>query len=77
MLSLVLVLNSVIYIEKSLRVKNKTFLYIQSYLEKDSLISAQYPLPDNTEDFLRLVKDFDARVVVFLCQLKDIESVNT
>lgn len=49
--------------------------FIQSYLEKDSLISAQYPLPDNTEDFLRLVKDFDARVVVFLCPLKDIESV--
>nr|XP_034319444.1 receptor-type tyrosine-protein phosphatase alpha-like [Crassostrea gigas] len=47
---------------------------LQSYLEKDSLISAQYPLPDNTEDFLRLIKDFDARVVVFLCPLKDIES---
>uniref|UniRef100_K1QVP4 Receptor-type tyrosine-protein phosphatase epsilon n=1 Tax=Magallana gigas TaxID=29159 RepID=K1QVP4_MAGGI len=49
---------------------------LQSYLEKDSLISAQYPLPDNTEDFLRLVKDFDARVVVFLCPLKDIESTS-
>lgn len=47
---------------------------IQSYLEKESLISAQYPLPDTTEDFLRLVKDFDARVVVFLGPLKDIES---
>ncbi|XP_065938486.1 receptor-type tyrosine-protein phosphatase alpha [Magallana gigas] len=49
---------------------------LQSFLEKDSLISAQYPLPDNTEDFLRLVKDFDARVVVFLCPLKDIESTS-
>uniref|UniRef100_A0A8W8NU40 Receptor-type tyrosine-protein phosphatase kappa n=1 Tax=Magallana gigas TaxID=29159 RepID=A0A8W8NU40_MAGGI len=49
---------------------------LQSYLEKDSLISAQYPLPDNTEDFLRLIKDFDARVVVFLCPLKDIESTS-
>ncbi|XP_052694743.1 receptor-type tyrosine-protein phosphatase alpha-like [Crassostrea angulata] len=49
---------------------------LQSFLEKDSLISAQYPLPDNTEDFLRLIKDFDARVVVFLCPLKDIESTS-
>uniref|UniRef100_K1RGD7 Receptor-type tyrosine-protein phosphatase U n=1 Tax=Magallana gigas TaxID=29159 RepID=K1RGD7_MAGGI len=49
---------------------------IQSYLEKESLISAQYPLSDNTEDFLRLIKDFDARVVVFLCPLKDIESTS-
>uniref|UniRef100_A0A8W8NS85 protein-tyrosine-phosphatase n=1 Tax=Magallana gigas TaxID=29159 RepID=A0A8W8NS85_MAGGI len=49
---------------------------IQSYLEKDPLISAQYPLSDNTKDFLRLIKDFDARVVVFLCPLKDIESVS-
>ncbi|XP_065941091.1 receptor-type tyrosine-protein phosphatase epsilon [Magallana gigas] len=49
---------------------------IQSYLEKESLISAQYPLSDNTEGFLRLIKDFDARVVVFLCPLKDIESTS-
>uniref|UniRef100_A0A8W8NTJ8 Receptor-type tyrosine-protein phosphatase kappa n=1 Tax=Magallana gigas TaxID=29159 RepID=A0A8W8NTJ8_MAGGI len=46
----------------------------ESYLEKDSLISAQFPLTDNTEDFLRLIKDFDGRVLVFLCPLKDIES---
>lgn len=52
------------------------FIYfLQSYLEKDSLMSVQYPLPDNTEDFLRLIKDFDARVVVFLCPLEDIDSV--
>nr|XP_034321714.1 receptor-type tyrosine-protein phosphatase alpha-like [Crassostrea gigas] len=51
-------------------------VFIQSYLEKDSLISAQYPLPDNTEDFLRLIKDFDASVVVFLCPLEDIESTS-
>ncbi|XP_052694681.1 receptor-type tyrosine-protein phosphatase epsilon-like [Crassostrea angulata] len=50
---------------------------IQSFLEKDSLISAQYPLPDNTEDFLRLIKDFDARVVVFLCPLEDIDIEST
>nr|XP_034321698.1 receptor-type tyrosine-protein phosphatase epsilon isoform X3 [Crassostrea gigas] len=49
-------------------------ILLQSYLETDSLISAQYPLPDNTEDFLRLVNDFDARVVVFLCPLEDIDS---
>ncbi|XP_061170694.1 receptor-type tyrosine-protein phosphatase epsilon-like [Saccostrea echinata] len=47
---------------------------LQSFTENDSLISAQYPLPDYTEDFLRLVKDFDVNVVVFLCPLKDLKS---
>ncbi|XP_062607646.1 receptor-type tyrosine-protein phosphatase T-like, partial [Saccostrea cucullata] len=47
---------------------------LQSYTENDSLISAQYPLPDFTEDFLRLIRDFDARVVVFMCPLKDLKS---
>ncbi|XP_061170765.1 receptor-type tyrosine-protein phosphatase alpha-like [Saccostrea echinata] len=47
---------------------------LQSFKENDSLISAQYPLPDYTEDFLRLIRDFDARVVVFMCPLKDLKS---
>ncbi|XP_061170712.1 receptor-type tyrosine-protein phosphatase alpha-like [Saccostrea echinata] len=47
---------------------------LQSFTENDSMISAQYPLPDYTEDFLRLIRDFDARVVVFLSPLKEIKS---
>ena len=50
-------------------------LSLKSFLEKDCLISAQYPLPDYSEDLLRLVRDFDARVVVFLCPIKDLASV--
>uniref|UniRef100_K1PK35 Receptor-type tyrosine-protein phosphatase U n=1 Tax=Magallana gigas TaxID=29159 RepID=K1PK35_MAGGI len=46
----------------------------ESYLEMDSLISAQYPIPDNTEDFLRLIYDYGASVVVFLGPINDIES---
>lgn len=41
----------------------------------DSLISAQYPIPDNTEDFLSLIYDYYASVVVFLGPINDIESV--
>uniref|UniRef100_A0A8W8NVN9 protein-tyrosine-phosphatase n=1 Tax=Magallana gigas TaxID=29159 RepID=A0A8W8NVN9_MAGGI len=59
---------------RTMRKDRMNMIQGDSYLEKDSLISAQYPLPDNTEDFLRLIKDFDARVVVFLCPLEDIES---
>ncbi|XP_061170764.1 receptor-type tyrosine-protein phosphatase alpha-like [Saccostrea echinata] len=47
---------------------------LQSFTEKDSLISAQYPLPDYTEDFLRLISDFDARVVVFMCPIRELKS---
>ncbi|XP_062618451.1 receptor-type tyrosine-protein phosphatase epsilon-like, partial [Saccostrea cucullata] len=47
---------------------------LQSFTENDSLISAQYPLPDYTEDFIRLIRDFDARVVVFLGPFKEIKS---
>ncbi|XP_061170697.1 receptor-type tyrosine-protein phosphatase alpha-like [Saccostrea echinata] len=47
---------------------------LQSFTENDCLISAQYPLPDYTEDLLRLIRDFDARVVVFLGLLKEIKS---
>ncbi|XP_061170688.1 receptor-type tyrosine-protein phosphatase mu-like [Saccostrea echinata] len=47
---------------------------LQSFTETDSLISAQYPLPDYTVDFLRLIRDFDARVVVFMSPLKDLKS---
>ena len=39
------------------------------------MISAQYPLPDYTVDFLRLARDFNAGIVVFLGPLKDIDSV--
>ncbi|XP_056002460.1 receptor-type tyrosine-protein phosphatase alpha-like isoform X2 [Ostrea edulis] len=46
----------------------------QTFTANDLLISAQYPLPDYTEDFLRLVKEFDARVVVFMCPLKGLKS---
>ncbi|XP_056002462.1 receptor-type tyrosine-protein phosphatase alpha-like isoform X2 [Ostrea edulis] len=46
----------------------------QTFTANDLLISAQYPLPDYSEDFLKLVKDFDARVVVFMCPLKDLKS---
>ncbi|XP_061185153.1 receptor-type tyrosine-protein phosphatase epsilon-like [Saccostrea echinata] len=49
---------------------------LQSFTENDSLISAQYPLPDYTEDFLRLIRDFDARVVVFMCPIKDLKSTS-
>ncbi|XP_062567726.1 receptor-type tyrosine-protein phosphatase epsilon-like [Saccostrea cucullata] len=49
---------------------------LQSFTENDSLISAQYPLPDYTEDFLRLIGDFDARVVVFMCPIKDLKSTS-
>ncbi|XP_062573671.1 receptor-type tyrosine-protein phosphatase alpha-like [Saccostrea cucullata] len=49
-------------------------VFLQSLTENDSLISAQYPLPDFTEEFLRLIRDFDARVVVFLGPLKEIKS---
>ena len=48
---------------------------IKSFLEKDCLISAQYPLPEYSEDLLRLVRDFNARIVVFLCPIKDLASV--
>ncbi|XP_061170759.1 receptor-type tyrosine-protein phosphatase alpha-like [Saccostrea echinata] len=47
---------------------------LQSFTENDCLISAQYPLPEYTEDLLRLIRDFDARVVVFLGLLKEIKS---
>ncbi|XP_061170693.1 receptor-type tyrosine-protein phosphatase epsilon-like [Saccostrea echinata] len=47
---------------------------LQSFTENDNLISAQYPLPVYTEDFLRLIKDFDVNVAVFLCPLKDLKS---
>ncbi|XP_061170756.1 receptor-type tyrosine-protein phosphatase alpha-like isoform X1 [Saccostrea echinata] len=49
-------------------------VFLQSYKEHDSLISAQYPLNDYTEDFLRLVKDMNVSVVVYLCPLSDLES---
>ena len=50
---------------------------LKSFLEKDCVISAQYPLPDYSEDLLRLVWDFNARIVVFLCPIKELASVRT
>ncbi|XP_078327528.1 receptor-type tyrosine-protein phosphatase alpha-like [Crassostrea virginica] len=47
---------------------------LQTFLEKECLISAQYPLPDYTVDFLRLARDFNAGIVVFLGPLMDIDS---
>ncbi|XP_078327619.1 receptor-type tyrosine-protein phosphatase alpha-like [Crassostrea virginica] len=47
---------------------------LRTFLENDSMISAQYPLPEYTEDFLRLIRDFNARIVVFLCAIKDTKS---
>nr|XP_022305530.1 receptor-type tyrosine-protein phosphatase epsilon-like isoform X2 [Crassostrea virginica] len=50
---------------------------LQSFLEKDCMISGQYPLPEYTEDLLRLIRDFDARIVVFLCPVKDLACSST
>nr|XP_022305063.1 receptor-type tyrosine-protein phosphatase epsilon-like [Crassostrea virginica] len=52
-------------------------ILLQSFLEKDSLISAQFPLPDYSEDLLRLIRDFNAQIVVFLCPIKDLASSST
>ena len=51
--------------------------FLKSFLEKDCVICAQYPLPDYSEDLLRLVWDFNARIVVFLSPIKDLVSVRT
>nr|XP_022311761.1 receptor-type tyrosine-protein phosphatase epsilon-like [Crassostrea virginica] len=50
---------------------------LQSFLEKDCMISGQYPLPEYTEDLLRLIRDFDVRIVVFLCPVKDLACSST
>ncbi|XP_061196039.1 receptor-type tyrosine-protein phosphatase alpha-like [Saccostrea echinata] len=59
-------------------VKNRGTYYnavlLKSITSNDILISAQYPLPDYTEDFLRLLTDFDVRIAVFLSPLRDISS---
>nr|XP_022311638.1 receptor-type tyrosine-protein phosphatase epsilon-like [Crassostrea virginica] len=49
-------------------------ILLQSFLEKDCVICAQYPLPDYSEDLLRLVWDFNARIVVFLSPIKHLAS---
>ena len=59
----------------SLLSEKSDFFFFKSFLEKDCMISGQYPLPDYTEDLLRLIRDFDARIVVFLCPVKDLASV--
>ena len=51
------------------------YFFFKSFLEKDCMISGQYPLPEYTEDLLRLIRDFDARIVVFLCPVKDLACV--
>ncbi|XP_056017465.1 receptor-type tyrosine-protein phosphatase alpha-like [Ostrea edulis] len=47
---------------------------LQSFTRNDHFISAQYPLPDYTEDFLRLVKAYYAPTIVSLSPLVEIES---
>ncbi|XP_056019845.1 receptor-type tyrosine-protein phosphatase epsilon-like [Ostrea edulis] len=47
---------------------------LQSFTRNDHFISAQYPLPDYTEDFLRLVKAYYAPTIVSLSPLAEIES---
>ncbi|XP_056017458.1 receptor-type tyrosine-protein phosphatase epsilon-like [Ostrea edulis] len=47
---------------------------LQSLTRNDHFISAQYPLPDYTEDFLRLVKAYYAPTIVSLSPLVEIES---
>ncbi|XP_056019844.1 receptor-type tyrosine-protein phosphatase C-like [Ostrea edulis] len=47
---------------------------LQSFTRNDNFISAQYPLPDYTEDFLRLVKAYYAPTIVSLSPLVEIES---
>ncbi|XP_078327534.1 receptor-type tyrosine-protein phosphatase alpha-like isoform X2 [Crassostrea virginica] len=52
-------------------------VHIQTFLDKDCVISAQYPLPSYIEDFLRLVRDFNIQMVVFFGPIKDIKSSST
>nr|XP_022303638.1 receptor-type tyrosine-protein phosphatase alpha-like isoform X2 [Crassostrea virginica] len=52
-------------------------VHIQTFLEKDCVISAQYPLPSYIEDFLRLIRDFNIQMVVFFGPIKDIKSSST
>ncbi|XP_062574635.1 receptor-type tyrosine-protein phosphatase T-like isoform X2 [Saccostrea cucullata] len=47
---------------------------LQSFTKPDGLISAQYPLEDQCEDFLYLVKESRPGTVVFLGRLEDIPS---
>ncbi|XP_056017459.1 receptor-type tyrosine-protein phosphatase T-like [Ostrea edulis] len=47
---------------------------LQSFTRNDHFISAQYPFPDYTEDFLRLVKAYYAPTIVSLSPLVEIES---
>ncbi|XP_061191969.1 receptor-type tyrosine-protein phosphatase kappa-like [Saccostrea echinata] len=47
---------------------------VQSFTKSDHFISAQYPLPDYTENFLRLVKGYYTPTIVSLSPLMEIES---
>ncbi|XP_056017442.1 receptor-type tyrosine-protein phosphatase U-like [Ostrea edulis] len=61
-----------------LNTKGKNTYYnavsLQSFTRNDNFISAQYPLPDYTEDFLRLVKAYYAPTIVSLSPLVEIKS---
>lgn len=48
---------------------------LQSFTRSDRFISAQFTLPDYTEDFLTLVKTYNAYTVVSLYPLDDAQSV--
>lgn len=50
--------------------------WLQSFTITDRFISAQFPLPDYTEDFLRLVEAYYTPTIVSLCPLMEVESVN-
>lgn len=49
--------------------------WFQSFTIPDRFISAQFPLPDYTEDFLRLVEAYYTPTIVSLCPLMEVESV--
>ncbi|XP_065923621.1 receptor-type tyrosine-protein phosphatase epsilon [Magallana gigas] len=60
--------------------KNKNTYYnaisLQSFTIPDRFISAQFPLPDYSEDFLRLVEAYYTPTIVSLCPLIEVESTS-
>lgn len=54
---------------------NTWVITLQSFTRSDRFISAQFSLPDYTEDFLTLVKTYNAYTVVSLYPLDEVQSV--
>ncbi|XP_056013132.1 receptor-type tyrosine-protein phosphatase kappa-like isoform X2 [Ostrea edulis] len=52
-------------------------ILLQSYTKPDALISAQFPAAESSEYLFRLIKDFEASILVALSPLTDMESVYT